>query len=152
MRHTSYQFNKLFDIVIYCYILFIHKGVIIVHIIIQRSSMVPIYEQIIDQIKGMIVKGQLKAGDGLPSVRSLAGDLKISALTVKKAYDQLEEEGLTKTVAGKGSFVNQLNPELEKDEQLKEVQQELEQVIQKAKSYDISNKELLELFRLLLED
>lgn len=122
------------------------------HIIIQRSSMVPIYEQIIDQIKGMIVKGQLKAGDGLPSVRSLAGDLKISALTVKKAYDQLEEEGLTKTVAGKGSFVNQLNPELEKDEQLKEVQQELEQVIQKAKSYDISNKELLELFRLLLED
>ena len=78
-------------------------------IIIQSTSMTPIYEQIVDQIKTMIQKGELKENDMLPSVRSLAKELKISALTVKKAYDHLEEEGFTITVHGKGTFVLAIN-------------------------------------------
>ena len=72
------------------------------HIIINNSSMVPIYEQIIDQIKSAIIRGELQPDTVLPSVRSLSKELKISALTVKKAYDNLEEEGFTVTVHGKG--------------------------------------------------
>ena len=75
------------------------------HIIINTSCMVPIYEQIVDQIKTQIRKGNLKENDILPSVRLLAKELKISALTVKKAYDALEEEGFTVTVHGKGTYV-----------------------------------------------
>ena len=74
-------------------------------LIISHSSMQPIYEQIVEQIKGQIVKGDLKADTALPSVRTLAKELKVSALTVKKAYDGLEAEGFVITVHGKGSFV-----------------------------------------------
>ena len=75
------------------------------HIIINNSSMVPIYEQIVNAVKTMILSGELKQGDPLGSIRTLAAELKISALTVKKAYDQLENEGYTVTVHGKGSYV-----------------------------------------------
>ena len=79
------------------------------HIIINNSSMVPIYEQIIDQIKSAIIRGELQPDTVLPSVRSLSKELKISALTVKKAYDNLEEEGFTVTVHGKGTYVAATN-------------------------------------------
>lgn len=98
-------------------------------IIINISSLVPIYEQIIDQIKTMIRKGDLKQNDQLPSVRALSKELKISALTVKKAYDELEREGFTVTVHGKGSYVTAANSELMMEEQRKEVEQDLEQAI-----------------------
>ena len=98
-------------------------------IIINTSSMVPIYEQIIDQIKTMIRKGDLKQNDQLPSVRALSKELKISVLTVKKAYDELEREGFTVTVHGKGSYVTAANTELMMEEQRKEVEQDLEQAI-----------------------
>lgn len=98
-------------------------------IIINISSLVPIYEQIIDQIKTMIRKGDLKQNDQLPSVRALSKELKISALTVKKAYDELEREGFTVTVHGKGSYVAAANTELMMEEQRKEVEQDLEQAI-----------------------
>ena len=98
-------------------------------IIINTSSMVPIYEQIIDQIKTMIRKGDLKQNDQLPSVRALSKELKISVLTVKKAYDELEREGFTVTVHGKGSYVTAANSELMMEEQRKEVEQDLEQAI-----------------------
>ncbi len=98
-------------------------------IIINISSMVPIYEQIIDQIKTMIRKGDLKQNDQLPSVRALSKELKISVLTVKKAYDELEREGFTVTVHGKGSYVTAANTELMMEEQRKEVEQDLEQAI-----------------------
>ena len=91
-------------------------------IIINNSSMVPIYEQIIEQIKAMIINGILKENDILPSVRSLSKELKISALTVKKAYDYLEEEGFTVTVHGKGTYVGAANQEMLKEEQRKEVE------------------------------
>ena len=75
------------------------------HIILNNSSMIPIYEQLMEQIKNEIISGGLKEGEALPSVRTLSGELKISALTVKKAYDKLEEENFVNTVHGKGTFV-----------------------------------------------
>ena len=83
-------------------------------IIINNSSMVPIYEQIMEQIKAQIISGKLKENDILPSVRTMAKELKISALTVKKAYDNLEAEGMTVTVHGKGTYVAASNTQLMK--------------------------------------
>lgn len=88
-------------------------------IIINNSSMVPIYEQIVDQIKKFIRTGELQENEQLPSIRTLSKELKISALTVKKEYDHLEEEGFTITVHGKGTYVNTINPELLLEEQKK---------------------------------
>ena len=120
-------------------------------IIINTSSMVPIYEQIIDQIKTMIRKEELKQNDQLPSVRALSKELKISALTVKKAYDELEREGFTVTVHGKGSYVTAANTELMMEEQRKEVEQDLEQAILKGRRYGISDEDIRTLFELILE-
>ena len=120
-------------------------------IIINTSSMVPIYEQIIDQIKTMIRKEELKQNDQLPSVRALSKELKISALTVKKAYDELEREGFTVTVHGKGSYVTAANTELMMEEQRKEVEQDLEQAILKGRRYGISDEDIKSLFELILE-
>ena len=96
------------------------------HIIINSSLMVPIYEQIMEQIKTQIRDGSLRENDSLPSVRALSKELKISALTVKKAYDHLESEGFTVTVHGKGTYVAAANPELLLEEQKKEVEADLE--------------------------
>lgn len=120
-------------------------------IIINTSSMVPIYEQIIDQIKTMIRKQELKQNDQLPSVRALSKELKISALTVKKAYDELEKEGFTVTIHGKGSYVTAANTELMMEEQKKEVEQDLEQAILKGRRFGISDKDIKTLFELILE-
>lgn len=120
-------------------------------IIINTSSMVPIYEQIIDQIKTMIRKQELKQNDQLPSVRALSKELKISALTVKKAYDELEREGFTVTIHGKGSYVTAANTELMMEEQKKEVEQDLEQAILKGRRFGISDEDSKTLFELILE-
>lgn len=120
-------------------------------IIINTSSMVPIYEQIIDQIKTMIRKQELKQNDQLPSVRALSKELKISALTVKKAYDELEKEGFTVTIHGKGSYVTAANTKLMMEEQKKEVEQDLEQAILKGRRFGISDEDIKTLFELILE-
>lgn len=120
-------------------------------VIINTSSMVPIYEQIIDQIKTMIRKQELKQNDQLPSVRALSKELKISALTVKKAYDELEREGFTVTIHGKGSYVTAANTELMMEEQKKEVEQDLEQAILKGRRFGISDEDIKTLFELILE-
>ena len=112
-------------------------------IIINNSSMIPIYEQIVNQVKQNIVDGKLKEGDALPSVRGLSKDLKISALTVKKAYDILEADGLCRTVQGKGSFVLGVNPGLVHEQRVVEIQKDLEKVLDKAKSYDLSKDDKL---------
>ena len=112
------------------------------NIIINNSSMQPIYEQIVEQVKGEIIKGSLQQDTALPSVRTLAKDLRISALTVKKAYDALEQEGFVITVHGKGSFVAGVNVGLRQEEQKKEIEQELETVIRKGRTYGMSNEEL----------
>ena len=121
-------------------------------IIVNNSSMVPIYEQIMEQVKTMIADKDLQENDVLPSVRSLAKELKISALTVKKAYDLLEEEGFTVTVHGKGTYVAAINTERMLEEYKKEIEDELEETIQKAKRYGISWEELKELFELIIEE
>ena len=120
-------------------------------IIINTSSMVPIYEHPIDQIKTMIRKQELKQNDQLPSVRALSKELKISALTVKKAYDELEREGFTVTIHGKGSYVTAANTELMMEEQKKEVEQDLEQAILKGRRFGISDEDIKTLFELILE-
>lgn len=120
-------------------------------IIINNSSMQPIYEQLIDQIKTMIINGKLKENDVLPSVRVLSRELKISALTVKKAYDNLEIEGFTATVHGKGTYVKGANQQLLLEEQRKEIEIDLENVIEKGKRYGMSVEEIKELFNLIME-
>ncbi len=122
------------------------------NIIINNSSMQPIYEQVVDQIKAAIIQEKLQSEQALPSVRSLAKDLRISALTVKKAYDTLEEEGFIITVHGKGSFVAGINRNLQKEERKKEIEMDLELTVHKAKNYGMQNEELLELFQLILEE
>lgn len=120
-------------------------------IIINTSLMVPIYEQIVDQIKMLIRNGELKENDNLPSVRTLSKELKISALTVKKAYDNLESEGFTVTVHGKGTYVAATNTELLLEEQKKELEADLEQAIQKGRRCSISDEDIKSLFELILE-
>lgn len=122
------------------------------HIIINSSLMVPIYEQIMEQIKTQIRDGSLRENDSLPSVRALSKELKISALTVKKAYDHLESEGFTVTVHGKGTYVAAANPELLLEEQKKEVEADLELAIQKGRRYGLSTEEIQSLFELIWED
>ena len=121
------------------------------NLIINNSSMQPIYEQIVGQIKDQILQGNLKEGDALSSVRVLAKDLKISALTVKKAYDYLEQEGLIATIHGKGSFVLSANPSLLEEEQRREVESCMEQVVTKGRNCGMSDEELRELLELVLE-
>ena len=121
-------------------------------IIINPSSMIPIYEQIIEQVKALILKGELKENDALPSVRALSKELKISALTVKKAYDNLEQEGFTVTVHGKGTYIAASNTELMKEEKRKEVEADLELAIQKGRRYGMQDEEIKELFSLILEE
>lgn len=121
-------------------------------IIINHTSMAPIYEQIVDQIKAMIVEGVLKEQEMLPSVRTLSKELKISALTVKKAYDYLEEEGFVNTVHGKGSFIANSNQGLLMEERRKEVEADLEQAIQKGRRSGLTDEEIRELFNLIMED
>lgn len=121
-------------------------------IIINHSSMQPIYEQITDQIKAMIIDGTLKEEEMLPSVRTLAKELKISALTVKKAYDFLEEEGFVVTVHGKGSFIAKNNQGLLMEERKREIETELEKVIRKARISGLSEEEIRELFELIMEE
>jgi len=122
------------------------------NIIINNSSMQPIYEQIVNQIKSAIMCGELKEEQALPSVRTLAKELKVSALTVKKAYDALDEEGFIVTVHGKGSFVNFANQNLMLEEKKKEVEADLEMAIRKGRSCGMSNQEMMELFQIVLED
>lgn len=122
------------------------------NIIISNSSMEPIYEQIIRQIKGQIMEQKLLEGTMLPSVRALSKDLKISALTVKKAYDQLEEQGFVVTVHGKGSFVASNNQNFMQEEQRKEVEEKMEQTILHAKRCGMEKEEVRDLFEMILEE
>ena len=104
------------------------------HVIINHSSMQPIYEQICGQIKDKIMHGELAEGAALPSVRTLAKDLRVSALTVKKSYDALEQEGFITTIHGKGSFVSSANQTCLLEEKRREVEAGLEAAIRKGRS------------------
>ena len=121
------------------------------NIIISNNSSIPIYEQIKVAIKQAIFSNELREEDALPSVRNLANDLKISFLTVKKAYDELEQEGFIKTVQGKGSFIAPKNLELMKEERLKEIQEYIEKIYNISKISNISEEDIKELFKMIFE-
>ena len=121
------------------------------NIILSNNSNVPIYEQIENAIKEAIFSNELKEEDILPSVRNLANDLKISFLTVKRAYDELEKAGFIKTVQGKGSYVAPKNIELIKEEKLKEIQDYIEKIYSISKMANIPEEEVKELFRIIFE-
>ena len=119
---------------------------------ISNSSSVPLYEQIQSQIKAQILNGQLKAGDGLPSIRSLAKELKVSIIIIKRAYEELEKDGYLETVTGKGSFVASQNKERLKEVAMYEVESKLEEIIRQAKSVGMTLEEGLEIFKSLYEE
>ncbi len=121
-------------------------------IIISNSSNQPIFEQIKQAIKKAIASNELKENEMLPSIRSLAQDLRISVMTVKRAYDELEQEGFIKTIHGKGSLVAAKNIELLREEQLKEIEGYIDKIVLISKSSNISKKEILETFEYLWED
>ena len=122
------------------------------NIILSNSSGIPIFEQIEKAIKEAIFSNELKEEDMLPSVRSLANELKISFLTVKRAYDGLEQAGFIKTIQGKGSFVAPKNLDLIKEEKLKEIQGYIEKIYDISKISNISEEEIKELFKMIFEE
>ena len=122
------------------------------NIIITNTAGQPIYEQIASQIKGMIMNGKLKEGDALPSMRTLAQDLRISVITTKRAYEILEAEGMIQSFTGRGSFVAAQNPELLKEQNLREIEKHLTAAADIAKQSGVSNDELRELLSLILDE
>ena len=122
------------------------------HVIINNSSMIPVYEQVVEQIRQQIMLGTLKEGEGLPSVRSFANELKISALTVKKAYDKLEEDGLVVTVHGKGSYVAATDSGLAAEARRKAAEEELSLAVSKAKLAGLENDDIREILEMILEE
>ncbi len=122
------------------------------NIIISNNSSIPIFEQIENAIKQAIFSNELKEEEMLPSVRNLANDLKISFLTVKRAYDELEKAGFIKSVQGKGTFVAPKNIELIKEEKLKEIQDYIEKIYDISKISNISEEEIKELFKMIFEE
>ncbi len=122
------------------------------NLIISNSSGKPIYEQITSQIKNSILGGELQEGQMLPSMRALARDLRISVITTKRAYEDLERDGFVVTVAGKGCFVAPKNLELMKEEQRKKIEVLLEQAVSQAKTASVELEELTEMLRILYEE
>ena len=121
-------------------------------IIINNASGVPIYEQIEEQIKGLIMAGELMAGDALPSMRVLAKELKISVITTKRAYEDLERDGFIESVVGKGSFVKAVNNEIMKESMLFAMEEYFEKAVEKAVLGKISLDEMKELLTIIYED
>ena len=121
-------------------------------ILISNASGLPIYEQITTQIKRKILSGELAAGEALPSIRALAKDLRISVITTKRAYDELEREGLACTVAGKGCFVAARNREWIREELLRQIETHLEKIAELAAQANVSGEELCEMLRALREE
>lgn len=122
------------------------------HIILNHSSMIPIYEQIVDQVKNQIIGGAIPENEVLPSVRALSAELKISALTVKKAYDRLEEEGFVVTVHGKGTFVAATDKELAVEARRKAVEDDFADAVEKARTVGMTEDEIRDILEIILEE
>lgn len=121
------------------------------NLIISNTSNIPIYEQIKKGIINEIIKGNLEENEMLPSIRTLAKDIHISIMTIKKAYDELECEGYIKTTQGKGSFVSPKNLELIKEQKHKEIEDYLNKIIEISNQYGITKNEIIETLDLLYE-
>ena len=122
------------------------------HILIRNTSGAPIYEQIFDQIRDQILSGELEPGAALPSIRSLAKDLRISVITTKRAYEELERDGFVTTVPGKGCFVAPQNPELVREDTLRRAEEHLSHAVDVAKAGGVTLAELTETLNLLYGD
>jgi GntR family transcriptional regulator len=121
-------------------------------IIISNSSKEPIYEQITNQIKSLILTGELEEGTAIPSMRKLAKDLQISVITTKRAYEELEKEGFIYSIVGKGSFVAEQNLELMREKRLKAIEEQLSAVITNSREIGLSFDELQQLLKILYEE
>ena len=119
---------------------------------ISNTSTIPLYEQIQTQIKIQILNGSLKQGECLPSIRNLAKELKVSIITTKRAYEELEKDGFIQTVVGKGTFVSNQNTERLKEITLYNLENKLEEIIKQAKSAGITLEEGLEIFKSIYEE
>lgn len=119
-------------------------------IVIKPQGTMAIYEQIVNQLKNAIVTGELKAGEALPSIRMLANDLQVSVITTKRSYEELEKEGLIRSVAGKGFYVCQYNKDYLKEKQLMMLEKRLSEVIEECKSAGLTQEEILEMAQTLL--
>ncbi len=122
------------------------------NLIISNSSNTPIYEQIKEQIKSKILSNELKSGDLLPSIRNLAKDLRISVITTKNAYEELEREGYVETMPGKGTYIASKNIEIIKEEQMKKVENLIDTAVSIAKMSKITKKELKDMLDILYEE
>ena len=121
-------------------------------IIISNSSGVPIYEQIEEQIKSQIISGELVEGDALPSMRVLAKELKISNITTKRAYEELERDGFIESVTGKGSFVKGINSDIVKENMMFAIEELLDKAVDKALLGKVSCEQLTQMLELLYND
>ena len=121
-------------------------------IIISNTSGQPIYEQICRQIKGAIAAGKLSPGEALPSIRALARDLRISVITTKRAYEELERDGFICTVAGKGSFVAQQNLELARESNLREIEAHLQAAVELGRQSGLTTEDLQDMLHILSEE
>jgi GntR family transcriptional regulator len=121
------------------------------NIIITNSAGMPIYDQIASQIKAMILSGELKEGDPLPSMRALAQDLRVSVITTKRAYEILEQEKLIESYTGRGSFVSAQDPALLREQSLREAEQYLSKAADTAKRCGVSYDELAEILKMFME-
>lgn len=121
------------------------------NIIISNSSGQPIYEQIVSQIKSLIITGELNEGEALPSMRLLAKELRISVITTKRAYDELEREGFIVSFTGKGSFVAGKNIDLIKEQLLKEIENHMQEIFKLSENCGINLDELIEMMTLIYE-
>lgn len=119
---------------------------------ISNTSGIPIYEQITSQLKSMILSGTLKEGDALPSMRLLAKELRISVITTKRAYEELERDGFIKSFTGKGSFVAGINHDFVREEHMKRIEEHIDAIKAEAALCGLSKKELLELFDIMYEE
>ena len=122
------------------------------NIFIDNKSNAPIYEQIYIQIKNQIMNGILEEDEALPSIRNLAKDLRISVITTRRAYDELEKDGFIYTIAAKGCFVAPKNVELLREENLKKIEQYMEEIGKLAISCNLSKKEIIDMFDYMMED
>ncbi len=122
------------------------------NILIDNKSGLPIYDQIYTQIKNQIISGSLKENEMLPSIRGLAKDLRISFITTKRAYEELEKDGFIYTIQAKGCYVAPKNTELLREENLKKIEEHLEQIVQLAAACNLSKEEILEMVNFSLEE
>ena len=121
-------------------------------IIISNPGGQPIYEQICRQIKGAIAAGKLKPGEPLPSIRALARDLRISVITTKRAYEELERDGFICTLAGKGSFVAAQDAELARESNLREIEEHLQAAVELGRQIELPAEELQHILQVLIEE